>query len=110
MKGTKSKWICIRECYDKNCRVWYVGDVTVASEPPMPRHFERVYSNEQPDPIAVLRRKVEGHGIQWDDGWDIQRLQREIEIAANYDKAQQTKKESIEDAEKIQSGRKADKK
>jgi hypothetical protein len=66
--------------------VWYVGDVVSAKEPPMPRHFKRVYANEAIDPITVLRRSLDEHDIDWDEDWDVDRLSAALDNAEKDEK------------------------
>lgn len=109
-KGTNSRWVCIRECFDKHCRTWRVGDVIKADVPPMPRHFQRLYSNQAADPIEIMRDKITDLGIEWDEDWDYDRLMREYEVALHFKEEQEAKEAEAALVEKEKSGRKADKK
>lgn len=92
----KSRWICIRECYD-GTRVWYVGEKTLAPEAPMPKHFERVFANQ--NPIDMLRMKFDEHGVEYDESWDIKRLAQELDNIRDWEAkvaAQEKKKAALE--------------
>ncbi len=88
------KFICIRRCFDKDCRSWYVGDIYEGDQPPT-KHFDEV--KKKVNPIDHMRKKIEGLGLSYDKEWPLDRLQREYEQAVIYLNREAAKKEEKEE-------------
>lgn len=95
-----NRWMCIRSCYDRDCRTWNVGDVIKADEAPMPRHFTLLGKNDQADPITAMREKIEELDLDWDENWSLDRLTREVEVAEDWLRRKKEAEERLAKTEK----------